>query len=75
MRTATRVAGGKGPKGYVEDRIAEHPARAGDPQVDNVVVDRGGKRKLGAGVAGDYFETTARTGFNSGIAVPFPSRR
>jgi hypothetical protein len=72
MRAATRVAGGKGPKGYVEDRIAEHPARAGDPQVDNVVVDRGGKRKPGAGVAGDYFETAARRGFNSDIAVPFP---
>jgi hypothetical protein len=72
LRSKTRVIGGKGPKGYVEDRFAEHPAQAGDPQADNTVVDLGGKRKPGAGVAGDYFETAARKGFNSDIAVPFP---
>jgi hypothetical protein len=72
MRATTRVIGGKGPKGYVDDRFAEHPAQAGDPQVDNVVTDLGGKRKPGAGVEGDYFETAARKGFNSAIAVPFP---
>jgi hypothetical protein len=72
MRATTRVVGGKGPKGYVDDRFAEHAAQAGDPQVDNVVVDLGGKRKPGAGVAGDYFETAARKNFNGDIAVPFP---
>ena len=49
LRTATRVRNGQGPADFVQDAVDAFPTVAGDPQVDNVVTDRGGKRRPGAG--------------------------
>jgi hypothetical protein len=71
-RTETRVNGGGGPKAYLDAQFAAHPAIANDPQVDNCVVDRGGKRRPGACRSTDYFQTTDLKGFNSDTAAPYP---
>lgn len=74
LRTETRVrntgAGQPlGPARYVQAAIASAAAAvAGDPQVDNCPVTHGGKRRPGAGQAADYFETSARAGFDFPVA-------
>jgi hypothetical protein len=71
-RSETIVKAGKGPKDYIDKQLAANPEQAGDPQADNCVVDRGGKRNPGAGKVEDYFETSARKGFASDRPDPFP---
>lgn len=73
LRTASRVRGSTGPSGYVTTQLAAEPAVAGDPQVDNCTVTRGGKRRPGAGQAADYFDLTERAGWNTANGQPrFP---
>lgn len=79
LRTESRVRNSTGPSGYVTAQLTAEPAVAGDPQVDNCTVTRGGKRRPGAGQAADYFDTTERAGWNTTngqprFAVPQASR-
>lgn len=59
-----------GPARYVQRQVEAEAAVADDPQVDNCPQARGGRRHGGA-TGADYFDTTARPGWNDGDQ-PFP---